>query len=145
MKSDVKLNPNPSNDSAPICNDSRKAAAVRNELIWNDSIDRACTWETNNDGTYRDNSERRSGRRDNHSRGPSQGITRCSKSGRTFCMRNSAMQIVTRLFGAYQRGSIAILSQDVIPARHRRPPTNNQRRRRSMLSFAAATELPLGR
>lgn len=32
-------------------------------------------------------------------------------------MRNSAMQIVTRLLGAYRWAFIAILSQDVIPAR----------------------------
>lgn len=115
MKSDLKLNPNPFNGNAPVPSDSHQAAAARNELIW---IDCACTWETNNDDLYRDNSKRRSGRRDTFAWSFA-GYYLLSKPDRTFCMRNSAMQIVTRLrLPTYQRGFIAILSQDVIPARH---------------------------
>lgn len=39
MRSDLKLNPNPFDNNAPIQSDSYKATVVRNELIW---IDCAC-------------------------------------------------------------------------------------------------------
>lgn len=50
---------------ASIRNDSHKATAVCNELIW---IDYAFTWETNNDDLNRDNSKQRSGLRDTFAR-----------------------------------------------------------------------------
>lgn len=96
-KSDLKLNPNPFNDNAPIRSDSHKAAAVNNKLIW---IDCACTWETNNNDRYQDKHETEIETtwyfHEVILLRPSPGITELSKPDRTFYMRNSAIQIVTR-------------------------------------------------
>lgn len=79
-------------------------------------------------------------------RSPSPGITRClSLAGPSVCVIRP-MQIVTPVpTVAYQRGFIAIFSQNVILPRRRRPTINNQRRRRSTLIHCSDQAPRLGR